>query len=57
MAGMKLSLLLLLLMLSSSMSRVYLTPGGGYQGIVVKIDSKAAEEDCQKIIESIKVKQ
>ena len=52
--------LLIIFMLSiscivSTLSRVYLTPDGGYKGIVVKIDSQVDEDHCQDIIENIKV--
>ena len=39
----------------STLSRVYLTPDGGYKGIVVKIDSQVDEDHCQDIIDNIKV--
>ena len=39
----------------STTSRVYLTPDGGYKGIVVKIDSQVDQDHCQQIIDNLKV--
>ena len=54
-----LSLLVLLLSSScmvSTLSRVYLTPDGGYKGIVVRIDSQVDQDHCHEIIENVKVR-
>ena len=40
----------------SAMSRVHLTPDGGYKGIVVKIDTDVGQDGCQEIINNVKVK-
>ena len=55
----KLSLLLLLLSSSclvSTLSRVHLTPDGGYKGIVVRIDKDVDQDHCHEIIKNIKVR-
>ena len=40
----------------STLSRVYLTPDGGYKGIVVKIDKDVDQDHCQEIINNVKVR-
>ena len=55
----KLSLVVLLVSsscISSTLSMVYLTPDGGYKGIVVRIDSEVDQDHCQEIIKNIKVR-
>ena len=39
-----------------AMSRVHLTQDGGYNGIVVKIDTNVGMDGCTKIINNIKVR-
>ena len=56
---MKVTLLVLLLSsfcMLSTMSRVYLTPDGGYKGIVVRIDSQVDTDHCHQIISNVKVR-
>ena len=40
----------------STLSRVYLTPDGGYKGIVVKIDKDVDPDHCHEIIKNVKVR-
>ena len=40
----------------STLSMVYITPDGGYKGIVVRIDSEVDQDHCQEIIKNIKVR-
>ena len=58
---MKVKLSLLVLLLSSScmmstLSRVYLTPDGGYVGIVVRIGNQVNQDNCHQIISNVKVR-
>ena len=39
------------------LSKMSLTPDGGYRGIVVKIADNVAEERCENIINNLKVRQ
>ena len=38
----------------STLSMVYLTPDGGYKGIVARIDSQVGQDNCQQIINNVK---
>ena len=54
----KLALLYFLLMrIPCMLSKMSLTPDGGYRGIVVKIADNVAEERCDNIIDNLKVRQ
>ena len=41
----------------SALSQVHITQDGGYTGIVVKIDKDVHQDECQGIINNIKVNQ
>ena len=43
-------------LLHSTMSKVHLTQDGGYEGIVVRIDTGVNEEMCQEVLDGVKVR-